>query len=166
MSSSNCVHGRRNCSQEGSRTASRSQSRSIETVDKLQPGGKPNSFAFRNPGQPRWSRKLQPGGKPTVSEQAVHAPRRQQEKQRPDEKISVRRLLQGTVRDLILLTMWVISPTIVVIFVRAHWSFRMGFFMIGCCPSNSPCSNHVQLDYERMFILSRTYFQTLSPTAC
>ena len=31
--------------------------------------------------------KLQPGGKPTVSgEQAVHAPRRQQEKQRPNKK--------------------------------------------------------------------------------
>ena len=30
--------------------------------------------------------KLQPGGKPTVSKQAVHAPRRQQEKQRPDKK--------------------------------------------------------------------------------
>ena len=37
--------------------------------------------------------------------------------QSPDEKISVRRVLQGTVRDLILLTMWVIPPTIVVIFV-------------------------------------------------
>ena len=31
-------------------------------------------------------KKLQPGGKPTVSEQAVHTPRRQQEKQRPDKK--------------------------------------------------------------------------------
>ena len=41
--------------------------------------------------------------KPTVSQQAVHAPRGQQEKQWPDEKkISVRRLLQGTVRDLTL----------------------------------------------------------------
>ena len=30
--------------------------------------------------------KLQPGGKPTVSEQAVHAPRRRQGKQRPDKK--------------------------------------------------------------------------------
>ena len=29
--------------------------------------------------------KLQPGGKPTVSEQAMHATRRQQEKQRPDK---------------------------------------------------------------------------------
>ena len=29
-----------------------SQSRSTETVDKLQPGRKPNSFTFRNPGQP------------------------------------------------------------------------------------------------------------------
>ena len=86
----------------------------------LQPGGKPTGFAFRSPGQPRRSKKLQPGGKPTVSEQAVHAPRRQQEKQRPDEKTSVRRLLQGTVRDLILLTMLVISPTIVVIFVPVH----------------------------------------------
>ena len=33
-----------------------SQSRSTETVDKLQPGRKPNSFTFRNPGQPRRSK--------------------------------------------------------------------------------------------------------------
>ena len=33
-----------------------SQSRSTETVDKLQPGRKPNSFTFRSPGQPRLSK--------------------------------------------------------------------------------------------------------------
>ena len=47
---------------------------------KLQPGGNLQSISTET------VEKLQPGGKPTVSEQAVHAPRRQQEKQRPDEK--------------------------------------------------------------------------------
>ena len=28
------------------------------------------------------------------------------------------------------------------------------FLMMGCCPYNSPCSYHVRLDYERIFILS------------
>ena len=51
---------------------------------------------FINPGRPRRSRKLQPWGKLTVFKQAVHAPRRQQKKQRPEDiKISVRRLLQA-----------------------------------------------------------------------
>ena len=77
--------------------------------------------------------------KPTVSEQAVPAPRRRQEKQRPDEKkISIRRLLQGTVRDLILLTMWVHSPTIVVIFVKCIDCSGRAFSLMGCCPQISP----------------------------
>ena len=121
-----------------------SQSGSTETVDKLQPGRKPNSFTFRNPGQPRRSKQLQPVGKPTVSgEQAVPVPRRQQKKQRPDEKkISIRRLPQGTVRDLILLTMWVLSPTIVVIFVQCIDCFGWDFWLMGCCPQISPCLYH------------------------
>ena len=90
-----------------------------------------------------------------VSEQAVPAPRRQQEKQRPDEKkISIRRLPQGTVRDLILLTVWVLSPTIVVIFVQCIDCSGWAFCVMGCCPQNSPCFYHVQLDYERIFTLS------------
>ena len=95
-----------------------SQSRSTETVDKL---------------QPVW--------KPTVSgEQAVPAPRRQQEKQRQDEKkISIRRLPEGTVRDLILLTMWVLSPTnVVVIFVQCIDCSGWAFSVMGCCPQISP----------------------------
>ena len=51
------------------------KSRSTETVDKLQPGGRANSFAFLNPGRSRRSKKLQPGGKLNVSEQVMHAPR-------------------------------------------------------------------------------------------
>ena len=120
-----------------------SQSRSTETVDKLQPGRKPNSFTFRNPGQPRRSKYLQPVVKPTVSKQAVPAPRRRPEKQRPDEKkISIRRLPQGTVRDLILLTMWVHSPTIVVIFVQCIDCSGRAFWLMGCCPQISPCLYH------------------------
>ena len=77
--------------------------------------------------------------KPTVSEQAVPAPRRRQETQRPDEKkISIRRLPQGTVRDLILLTMWVLSPTIVVIFVQCIDCSGRAFWLMGCCPQISP----------------------------
>ena len=77
--------------------------------------------------------------KPTVSEQAVPAPRRRQEKQPPDEKkISIRRLPQGTVRDLILLTMWVHSPTIVVIFVKCIDCSGRAFWLMGCCPRISP----------------------------
>ena len=93
----------------------------MERSKNLQPGGKPIGFVFSSPGQPRPSKNLQPNGNPTVSEQVARAPRRQQEKERPDEKkISVRRLLQGTVRDLILLAIWVISSTIFVIFIPVH----------------------------------------------
>ena len=81
--------------------------------------------------------------KPTVSEQAVPAPRRRQEKQRPDEKkISIRRLPQGTVRDLMLLTMWVHSTTIVVIFVQCIDCSGRAFWLMGCCPQISPCLYH------------------------
>ena len=72
-------------------------------------------------------RNCSPGDKPTVSQQAVHSPRVQQEKQRPDEKkISVRRLLQGKVRDMTLQTMCVLSTTFVVIFVLCIDS--LGFY--------------------------------------
>ena len=132
-----------------------SQSRSTDTVDKLQPGRERNSLTFHNPGQPRRSKKLQLAGKPTVSEQAVPAPRRRQEKQRPyEKKISIRRLPQGTVRDLILLTMWVLSPTIVVIFVQCIDCSGWAFCVMGYCPQISLCLYHLRLDYERIFILS------------
>ena len=67
-------------------------------------------------------------------------PRRQQEKQRPDEKkVSIRRLPQGTVRDLILLTMWVLSPTnVFVIFVQCIDCSGWAFGVMGCCPQISP----------------------------
>ena len=78
--------------------------------------------------------------KSTISgEQSVPAPSRQQEKQRPDEKkISIRRLPQGTVRDLILFTMWVLSPTnVVVIFDQCINYSGWAFGVMGCCPQIS-----------------------------
>ena len=56
-----------------------------------------------------------------------------------EKKISIRRLPQGTVRDLILLTMWVLLPTIVVIFVQCIDCFGWDFWLMGCCPQISPC---------------------------
>ena len=136
--------------------------KSCSQSKKLQPGGKPNSFAFRNPGRPRRLINCSQDGSRTASRFAIQvnrdgrsncsqlwsqqspnkpcmpAPRRRQEKQRPDEKkISIRRLPQGTVRDLILLTMWVHSPTIVVIFVQCIDCSGRAFWLMGCCPQIS-----------------------------
>ena len=157
---------------------------------KLQPGGKPNSFGFRNPGRPRRSINCsqdgsrtasrvaiqvdrdncsQLGSRPSPHEQALPTPRRRQEKQRPDEKkISISRLPQGTVRDLILLTMWVLSPTIVVvIFVQcidcSGWAFSV---TDGMLPTDFSLFISFTTGHERIFILSWQYFQMLSPTAC
>ena len=48
----------------------------------------------------------------------------------------------ATVRDLILLTMWVLSPTIVVIFVQCIDCFGWDFWLMGCCPQISPYLYH------------------------
>ena len=59
--------------------------------------------------------------------------------QKFEKKISMRRLPQGTVRDLILLTMWVLSPTnVVVIFVQCIDCSGWAFGVMGCCPQISP----------------------------
>ena len=84
ISSSNCVHGPRNCSQEGSRTASRfaiqvnrdGRSNCSQLGSRLSPANTPcpcQGDSRRSSGQTR--------------------------------RVSIRRLPQGTVRDLMLLTM-------------------------------------------------------------
>ena len=69
-----------------------SQSRSTETVDKLQLGGKPNSFMFafqaNRDGRRREADRLR-------TSRACDEETEGEALQRPDEKISVRQLLQG-----------------------------------------------------------------------
>ena len=127
-SSSNRVHGPRNCNQEGSRTASRFAIQVDRDGRETAAGTEAEQLDV---------------SQSRSTEQAVPAPRRQQKKQRPDEKkISIRRLPQGTVRDLILLTMWVLSPTIVVIFVQCIDCSGWAFWLMGCCLQISPCLYH------------------------
>ena len=72
---------------------------------------------------------------------------------RDGERLPVDKDRTGTVRDF-LLTMWVLSPTIVVIFVQCIDCSSWAFCVMGCCPQISPCLHHLRLDYERIFILS------------
>ena len=80
-------------------------------------------------------------------EEAVPTPRRQQENLPDEKKISIRWLPQMTVRDLILLTMWVLSPTIAVIFVQCIDCSGWAFWLMGCCPQISPCLYHQFYDW-------------------
>ena len=102
--------------------------------------GSPAVFTPRNTATNRWSTKN------TIMTVHVNPITQAAQSQRRiisiGEKNSIRRLPQGTVRDFILLTMWVLSPTIVVIFVQCIDCFGWDFWLMRCCPQISPCLYH------------------------
>ena len=142
--------------------------KSCSRSKKLQPGGKPNSFAFRNPGRPRRSINCSRDGSRTASRFAIQVNRdgrsncsqlgsRPSPANKPclcrgDSRRSSGQTRRRSAsdgcrkgrcqRDLILLTMWVLSPTIVVIFVQCIDCFGWDFWLMGCCPQISPCLYH------------------------
>ena len=114
------------------------------TVDKLQPGRKPNSFTFRKCRSTdtvevtaaSWEAdRLRRTSRACAEETAGEAAARREEDQHQTAAA-------GTVRDLTLLTMWVLSPTIVVIFVQCIDCFGWDFWLMVCCPQISPCLYH------------------------
>ena len=116
-----------------------SQSRSTETVNKLQPGhgSQTASRVTIQVNRDGRSNCIQLGSRPSPNKPCL--PRRWQKQQSDEKKISIQRMPQGAVRDLILLTMWVLSPIIVVvIFILCIDCSGWAFCAMECCPQISP----------------------------